>query len=581
MCECKRPCERSCECLCHRDGHGLKPAPSPVTETVRESPALLPCAFCGSKIADVWQGATFWVECDDCDACGPQCNSERTAIAAWNRRLVESSAPSPIDQPQDDDLVCFIDSCINCGDGARHRLHSSRADDVRYTSDGDAICPACGYDRGVYSATVCCVKEADDEPAPRGPHDTTHPADMCDDPDCDHITRRTCEGAEKLNRFLRETLRERTKQLAKADPAWAEQAAKNLFRSLYGDEWEEELFPESSAPSQVPPVEKAPQQQRCIHCGVPRDAAQELTLCAAQLATTDAAHKWSRPTIEVGTLDADTGAVNLHDTMDAVVWAREYCRINPILDEGMMLAWFANAIMAGYDEARRRYEKSEPPPVEKASEPREWKPGDEALSEGGERVTLLREEPRGDGLTNWLVRLSQPGDRSSDHVPFRVLRGNLRPLPESEPEPKPIYRAVQADTGRWFLWAGTPLDGALVWGTLGQIEVKPNPRLRLIDQASAERAHAQTADLRAKLTAAESRIAELEECGRTLGVRLDESRICRNEADERNASLLSTIRWVVERCEATGPSHSFEAACGLAAELLPPLRHALEGEVKS
>jgi hypothetical protein len=52
-------------------------------------------------------------------------------------------------------------------------------------------------------------------------------------------------------------------------------------------------------------------------------------------------------------------------SMDAVVWAKEFMRIynspkigNLLLDEDLMRAWFANAIMAGYDEARRRYEKS-------------------------------------------------------------------------------------------------------------------------------------------------------------------------------------------------------------------------------
>lgn len=46
---------------------------------------------------------------------------------------------------------------------------------------------------------------------------------------------------------------------------------------------------------------------------------------------------------------------------DALVWAEEFMKVwnnEPIetLDEEFMLGWFANAIMAGYDEARRRYE---------------------------------------------------------------------------------------------------------------------------------------------------------------------------------------------------------------------------------
>lgn len=51
--------------------------------------------------------------------------------------------------------------------------------------------------------------------------------------------------------------------------------------------------------------------------------------------------------------------VNLHSTTDARVWASEFMRIivkseSPvIIDEGLMLGWFANAMMAGYDQAKR------------------------------------------------------------------------------------------------------------------------------------------------------------------------------------------------------------------------------------
>jgi hypothetical protein len=46
-------------------------------------------------------------------------------------------------------------------------------------------------------------------------------------------------------------------------------------------------------------------------------------------------------------------------TVDAVAWAKEWLRtveVNPTIyrDEGTMIGWFANAIMAGYDEAQRR-----------------------------------------------------------------------------------------------------------------------------------------------------------------------------------------------------------------------------------
>lgn len=45
---------------------------------------------------------------------------------------------------------------------------------------------------------------------------------------------------------------------------------------------------------------------------------------------------------------------------DATLWAREFMasfghRLGEI-DEALMLAWFANAIMAGYDERARREE---------------------------------------------------------------------------------------------------------------------------------------------------------------------------------------------------------------------------------
>lgn len=59
---------------------------------------------------------------------------------------------------------------------------------------------------------------------------------------------------------------------------------------------------------------------------------------------------------------AEPFGAKLHSTMDAKVWAQEFMRLrrdNPeSLDEGLMLAWFANAIMCGYDEACRRKEKS-------------------------------------------------------------------------------------------------------------------------------------------------------------------------------------------------------------------------------
>lgn len=51
--------------------------------------------------------------------------------------------------------------------------------------------------------------------------------------------------------------------------------------------------------------------------------------------------------------------VDLHSTADAKVWAQEFMRVLraapfPALDEDLMLAWFANAIMVGWDRGRIR-----------------------------------------------------------------------------------------------------------------------------------------------------------------------------------------------------------------------------------
>jgi len=48
----------------------------------------------------------------------------------------------------------------------------------------------------------------------------------------------------------------------------------------------------------------------------------------------------------------ETGkGIDLHGTSDARVWAHEFMRCvgNQPLDEGIMMAWFANSFMAGYD----------------------------------------------------------------------------------------------------------------------------------------------------------------------------------------------------------------------------------------
>jgi uncharacterized protein (DUF608 family) len=55
--------------------------------------------------------------------------------------------------------------------------------------------------------------------------------------------------------------------------------------------------------------------------------------------------------------DFNLMTVNLHDTMDAQIWVAEWMKTikeHPGIptDEGAMLGWFANAIMAGYDAAQ-------------------------------------------------------------------------------------------------------------------------------------------------------------------------------------------------------------------------------------
>lgn len=51
-------------------------------------------------------------------------------------------------------------------------------------------------------------------------------------------------------------------------------------------------------------------------------------------------------------------------TTDAQVWATEFKKRFPDVDEGTMIGWFANAIMAGHDAATfARSERREPTPI--------------------------------------------------------------------------------------------------------------------------------------------------------------------------------------------------------------------------
>lgn len=41
-------------------------------------------------------------------------------------------------------------------------------------------------------------------------------------------------------------------------------------------------------------------------------------------------------------------------SFDAKDWAAAFCKQNPSIDEGLMIAWFANALMRGFDEHASR-----------------------------------------------------------------------------------------------------------------------------------------------------------------------------------------------------------------------------------
>ena len=52
---------------------------------------LKPCPFCGEKPRPAATGfypdpPVYYIYCDGCGASGRMCNTEKEAIAAWNRR---------------------------------------------------------------------------------------------------------------------------------------------------------------------------------------------------------------------------------------------------------------------------------------------------------------------------------------------------------------------------------------------------------------------------------------------------------------------------------------------------------------
>lgn len=45
-------------------------------------------------------------------------------------------------------------------------------------------------------------------------------------------------------------------------------------------------------------------------------------------------------------------------SFDARDWAKAFCKINPEMSEDIMLTWFANALMRGFDEGTARANRS-------------------------------------------------------------------------------------------------------------------------------------------------------------------------------------------------------------------------------
>jgi hypothetical protein len=68
--------------------------------------------------------------------------------------------------------------------------------------------------------------------------------------------------------------------------------------------------------------------------------------------------------------------IDLHQTTDASEWAREFKRLFPDSDESLMLTWFANAIMVGYDAVKKTDADTQIFfCIKRDEEPRYWNPG--------------------------------------------------------------------------------------------------------------------------------------------------------------------------------------------------------------
>lgn len=48
--------------------------------------------------------------------------------------------------------------------------------------------------------------------------------------------------------------------------------------------------------------------------------------------------------------------INLFETVDATIWAKEFVRLHGG-DEKLMVTWFSNAIIVGYDSAEKKVDE--------------------------------------------------------------------------------------------------------------------------------------------------------------------------------------------------------------------------------
>jgi hypothetical protein len=239
-------CVNDCDCLC------FHPAPAPVSDPKGEGHDIVGQAFCRCcrrvVVDDLPCMPQFkWTAPDShhwmgdvkidapmepadrrhdiyvtdngrvFDGCDAGCNGKEIILS---RRSTVTPAEERIDEfayqiHESFHVGCPSDVRLGCIDFIKRKL-------TRFIAESQTSSPA--------PITEGSAREL-------GPHDWTHPVYDCDEPGCDHITRRTCEGAEKTIKFLRDLLAKRTARLANADPAWAAQAARNVFRAVgYTDE---------------------------------------------------------------------------------------------------------------------------------------------------------------------------------------------------------------------------------------------------------------------------------------------------------------------------------------------------------